>query len=84
MRWLSLAALVVSVVALTVSAWTWQQADTRAEAALQRREKALVEKQRPAVVKMCRDFGLKEPPENVQTIDELYAPLSGLMTGLSK
>lgn len=84
MRWLSALALFVSLIALGVSIWMWQQADARAEAALQRRERALVDKHRPAVVKMCQDFGLKEPPADAQTLDELLAPMQGLFAGLSK
>jgi hypothetical protein len=84
MRRLNIATLAVSVLALGVSVYTWQQADARAEAALQRREKALVDKHRPGVVKFCQDFGIKEPPEDAQTIDELLAPLGGLFDGMSK
>ena len=84
MRWLSAVALALSLIAVGVSAWTWQQADARAEAALQRREKALVDKHRPAVVKLCRDFGIKEPPADTQSLDELMAPVGALFAGLSK
>ena len=84
MRWLSVVALAVGLIAVGISTWTWQQADARAEAALQRREKALVVKHRPAVVKMCREFGVKEPPADAETLDELMAPVERLLTGLSK
>jgi len=84
MRWLSFVALVLSLLALSVSVYTWNQADARTESALQRREKSLVDKRRPAVVKMCKDFGVKEPSEDAQTLEELYAPLGGLFVGLGK
>jgi hypothetical protein len=84
MRWLSVAALALSLTALVISAWTWQQSDARAEAALQRREKELVDKYRPAVVKMCRDFGIKEPPAGTQSLDELLTPIEELLEPLSK
>jgi hypothetical protein len=84
MRWLSFVALAFSLLALGLSAYTWRQADARAEAALQRREKALVDKYRPAVVKLCKEFSVKEPPEDAKTLDELCEPLGGLLEGLSK
>lgn len=84
MRWLSIAAIALSLVALGMSAWTWQQADARAEAAVQRRERALVDNHRQAVVTLCQDFGIKEPPVDAQTLDELLSPLGGLFMDLSK
>ena len=84
MRWMSATALLMSLVSLTISAWMWQQADARAEAALQRREKALVDKHRPAMTKVCREFGIQEPPSDCSTIDELVQPLEGLFAGLRK
>lgn len=84
MRWHSTVAVALSLVAVGVSAWTWQQADARAEAALQRREKAIVDKHRPAVLKVCRDFGIKEPPADTQSLDDLPAPVGALFAGLSK
>ncbi len=80
MRWFSAVALVVSLIALGVSTWTWQEADARADAALQRREKAIVDKYRPAIVNMCREFGVQGPPENVQTLDELLPAVEGLLS----
>ena len=84
MKAISITAFVISVVALIVSIWTFQQADARAELALQRREKMLVEKYKPEVDRICQDFGLKERPKDPQTLDELLRPLVGLWTGLSK
>lgn len=84
MRWLSGIALAISLAALGLSLWTWQQADARAEAALQRRERTLVENHRPAVIKVCREFGVKEPPANAETLDELLMPLAGLFEGLGR
>ena len=68
-----------------MSVWTYQQADARAEAALKRREKALVDKHRPEVERLCREFGLKDSlPPNADTLDELVRPLGGLFEGLRK
>jgi hypothetical protein len=44
-KWFSGLALLLSTCALALSVWTYQQADARAEAALRRREKALVGRQ---------------------------------------
>jgi hypothetical protein len=84
MRWLPYIALAVSLLALGISIHTWTQADARAEAALQRREKALVDRIRPEINKLCRDFGLKELPDDVQTLEELMVPVQRLGAGLSK
>jgi hypothetical protein len=84
MRWLSALALTTGLIALGLSVWMWQQADARAEAALQRREKALADKHRPAIVKLCREFGMKESPQDAQTLDDLLAPVQRLLGGLSK
>jgi hypothetical protein len=54
-NWLSGIALVLSGAALAVSVWTYRQADERAEAALRRREKALVDEHRPGVERVCRE-----------------------------
>ena len=84
-KWFSGLALALSVLALAVSVWTYQQADARAEAALKRRERALVDKHRPDVERLCREFGLKDAPSpDAETVDELLRPLGGLLAGLSK
>jgi hypothetical protein len=84
-KWLSGLALILSALALAVSIWTYQQADARAEAALKRREKALVEKHRPDIERLCREFGLKEgPPPGAETLNELMDPLGRLLETLSK
>jgi hypothetical protein len=83
-RWFSRLALAISVLAFALSFWTYQQADARAEAALKRREKALVEKYRPEVERICNEFGLKDSPKDAETVDELIRPLGGLFEGLSK
>ena len=84
MRWFSCLALTLSFAALGVSLYTWQQADARAEAALRRREKALVDKYRPGILKFYKETNMKAPPEDAQTLDELLAPLGKLFEGLSK
>ena len=50
MRWFTPFAIVLSVIALGFSLWTWHQADARAEAAALRREKAIVDKYRSSRV----------------------------------
>jgi hypothetical protein len=83
-KWLCVLALVASLAALSLSAWTYREADARAEAAVRRREKALVDEQRPRVERLCHEFGLPDPPPDAQTLDELYRPLGGLLDGLHK
>ena len=80
---MTIAALVCSVIALAVSVWTYQQADARAERALERREKAFVEMYKPEVERVCQDFGI-EAPQDPQTLDQLFRPLGKLFTDLSK
>ena len=73
-KWLSIVALSISAASIALSAWTYHQADARAEEALQRREKALVEKYKPDVERVYKDFGMKTP-QDPQTLDELFGPL---------
>ncbi len=79
---MTIAALVFSVIAIAVSVWTYQQADARAERALERREKALVEEYRPEVERLCDDFGVVGP-QDPQTLDQLFRPLFKLATDVS-
>ena len=83
-HWISVAALAMSLLALTTSAWTWHQADARADAAQRRREKMLVDKYRPAVVKVCQDFGVPEPSADAQCLDDLLTPLEKLLVPLRR
>jgi hypothetical protein len=84
LKYLTLLALLFSTVALLLSVWTYQQADARAEAALKRREKAIVDKHRPAVERLCKDMGLKRPRTDAETLDELVEPLARLLEPLDK
>jgi hypothetical protein len=84
MKVINITALCLSVIALTVALWTYQQADARAEQALQRREKALVERYKLDVFRICEGLRLKDCPKDPQTLDELFRPLGGLLTPLSK
>lgn len=79
---MTVAALALSVIALAVSVWTYQQADVRAERALERREKALVEEYKPEVERLCEDFGIVAP-QDPQTLDQLFRPLFKLATDVS-
>lgn len=83
-KWFGGLTLAISVLALAVSIWTYQQADARAEAALKRREKAFVEKHRPEVERFCEEFGVEKPPKDAETVDELIRPLGGLIEGIGK
>lgn len=84
-KWLTSLAVAFSALALALSIWNYQQADARADAALKRREKALVQKHRPQVERLCDEFGLKNrPPPDAETFDDLLDPLAPLFEGLSK
>lgn len=73
-KWLSILAICASLGATAVSVWTYQNADARAEEALQRREKALVEKLKPEVVRAYQDAKIRHA-DDPQTLDELFLPL---------
>ena len=75
---MTITALAFSVIALAVSVWTYQQADVRAG-----REKALVEKYKSEVERVCKDFGIVAP-QDPKTLDQLFRPLGKLITDLSE
>jgi hypothetical protein len=81
---LGLVALVVSLIALAVAGSTYFQADARAEAALQRRERELVRRYSPPIRRICADFRMSVPEGEPQTLEELFEPLGRLLEGLSK
>jgi len=83
-RWLCYLTLACSLVAVTVSICTWQQADDRANAALRRKEKALVEKYRPAIERICKDFDIPGPPAESESLDALMDPIHRLVVNLAK
>jgi hypothetical protein len=80
-NWLSKLALIFSIAALSLSVWNYSQANIEAGRALQRRERELVEYYTPGVQKMCKNFGMT-PPNDPKTLDELLAPLAGMMMGM--
>jgi hypothetical protein len=84
MRSISVVALIVSLSSLGFAVWTWRQSGARAEEALRRREQALVDQYSPKIRLYCQQMGLKEPPADAKTLDELITPLTGLMQGLSR
>lgn len=87
MKALSIAAFVISVLALALAVWTYVQADTRleqrVEQALQQREIALLAKYQPEVERIYDEFGLHWK-RNPQNLDDLFRPMFQLFLGLRK
>ena len=80
-KWLSIAALMVSALAVGISIHTYQEADARATDAVARRELELVRRYTPKVERICEDLGVLLPTDP-STIEELLAPLLRLATSL--
>ncbi len=56
----------------------------RADEALARREKALVQKMEPKVREICEDFGVEHPSTSLETLEELVRPLAELVTAVQR
>jgi len=67
--------LVVSMLALFFSWQAYHQLDRRADDALARRERALVQEMEPRVRKLCDEFGASYPSTSPETLEELVRPL---------
>ena len=80
-KWITIAALTISLITLAASVWIYQRAETKAEQAFQRREKELVEKYKPEIEWIYKDFRIPEP-QNPETLDELFGPLIKLFKRL--
>lgn len=81
-RFLCIAALVLSSASLALSVWTHSQAEARVERALEKRERALVEKWKPHFVKVFHEFDTPNRYHDPQTIDDLFQPLMDLIAKL--
>jgi hypothetical protein len=81
-RWIPIAALAVSAAALALSMHLYFTADARAEAAVERREQAMVERLRPGVVRVLGDFNQANDAQNAKTIDGLLEPLFRMATSI--
>ena len=73
-KWITIATLSISLITLATSVWIYQRAEAKAEQAFQRREKALVEKYKPDIEWIYKDFRIPEP-QDPETLDELFGPL---------
>ena len=76
----SWSALAISLIALFFAWQAFVQLDQRADEALARREKALVQKMEPKVREICEDFGVEHPSTSPETLEELVRPLAELVT----
>jgi hypothetical protein len=94
MRWIAPIALALSLLALGVSVWNWHRAEARAmqaeeraasatEAAIRRHEEATVEKYRPALARLCRDYGLQHP-DPPRSVADILIVLFKLLEGFSR
>lgn len=84
MRTVAFLALLIAIAALAISVWNWSEADSRADAAMKRREKALVQRHKPHIIKISDQMGLVERVFQAETFDDLLEPMLGLTEGLSK
>ena len=78
----SMICLLISLVALALAASVYLQADAIADAAVSRREQALVEKLKPKVMQIMTDLDVEDELTNVTTLDELFAPLFRISTAI--
>lgn len=76
-------ALAISLVALLFSWQAYHQLDQRAEDALARRERTLVQKLEPKVRQICDDFDVDYPNASAETLEELLHPLAKIIDGIS-
>lgn len=77
---LPVVSLVLSLLALAASLLMYFKADTIADAAVTRRERAMVEKLKPKMVQIFADFNTTSDVSKATTLDELFAPLFKLAT----
>jgi hypothetical protein len=84
MQRLAILALAISLVALALSIVTYLQADAHAEAALRRREKALVQRYTGPIRQASKELGIPVNPTEPETLEELAEPMQKLLAGLSK
>ncbi len=80
----SIVAVVVSLLALALSAVNYCQADARAEAALRRREREVIKRYAGTIRKTCEELGIRVAASEPETLEELLEPLVKLGAGLSK
>ncbi len=74
--------LSISIASLALAVSVHWRADAVADAALSRRERALVEKLKPKVMQVIADFNVENNLKDVTTLDGLFAPLFHLSTGI--
>ena len=68
-------ALAISMIALFFAWQAFHQLDQRADDALARRERILVQKMAPRVREICEDFGVDFPSTSPETLEELLRPI---------
>ena len=74
--------MAVSLAALTTSLTFYLRADALVDAAVQRREAAMVEKLKPKVLDILGDFDMKDDVREARTLDALFAPLFKIATSI--
>ena len=81
-RAISIVSLLVSIAAVTTALLVYINADTIADAAVQRREAAMVEKLKPKMLRILADFDSAEDVKSATTLDALFAPLFKMATSI--
>ncbi|MCH7725388.1 MAG: hypothetical protein IH991_02730 [Planctomycetes bacterium] len=75
-------ALVISMLALFFAWQAYHQLDQRADDALARRERALVQELEPRVQQICEAFDVVYPSTSPETLEELVRPLVKIIEGV--
>ncbi len=75
-------ALVMSMLALFFAWQAYHQLDQRADDALARRERALVQELEPRVRQVCGEFDVEYPSDSPKTLEELARPLVKIVEGV--
>jgi hypothetical protein len=71
--------LLLSVAAIVVAMFVWLDSAARAERALAQREKALVHRYKPAIMKFYEDLDVEMPSKDPETTEELLDPMVKLL-----
>jgi hypothetical protein len=79
-------ALVLGVIAIALGLWNLSRADAIAEAAVQQRERALIERLRPTLMSIYDDFEMEVPASarDPETIEDLLLPLIALPASVER
>ncbi|HWB21173.1 MAG TPA: hypothetical protein VG711_12815 [Phycisphaerales bacterium] len=80
----SIIAIILSVVAISLSLWTFIDREHIARQALNDREAALIRHYQPNLQKIAADFDITNYPSDPHTLEEAFDPILKAFEGLSK